>query len=363
MNNLSSDFKEVTSTAYPFFPMDLFLATNYVICNVIGLPLNVLTAIYIVLTPRLHQTRNIIWLGVAFSNVLVLSEHLVEFHAYQFQSDTAKKIFSLVAGLPYGSLMMNLFLLLTDRYVSIAHSDWYKRKVTITWIVSGQIALFSIICVLMKGPYLLEIFPFPPRITTTELKLFSVTGFFTLILCVFGQIFVYAKIKCFLRLEKDMDISPSTNRRIYNRKGKNTHQTTEFMGEELPEAEQENSLDHFHCHQTATPSRKNTAVTTSPHFIQIGNEVISRLELKAARHALDSVTLLLVFALPTYATFMCAITADCSPATTHLISQDCSTYLWTFAYTRGISLLYVVVNPIFFTIRSHDLVQALNRSG
>ena len=362
MNHSSTDLKEATSNAScSFFPMDFFLATNHVICNVIGLPLNLLTAGFIVLKTRLHQTRNIVWLGVAVSNVLVLSEHLVEFHAYQYQSETAKKIFSLVAGLPYGSLMFSLFLTLIDRYVSVAHSSWYKRKVTITWIVSGQIGCFSIICVLMKGPYVLEIFPFPPQITTAELKLFSVAGFFTLILCLFGQISLYTKIKCFLRLEKDLEVSPSTNRRACNRQGENTHQTTDkFMGKEL---EQENSLDFRH-HAAAASALKIPTATPSSFFIRIGDQIISRRELKAARHVLDSVALLLVFALPTYTTFMFAVAADCSPSTAHNLSNpDCSTYLWTFAYTRGISLIYVVINPIFFTIRSLDMVQALSRSN
>ena len=361
MNHSSTDLKEATSNAScSFFPMDFFLATNHVICNVIGLPLNLLTAGFIVLKTRLHQTRNIVWLGVAVSNVLVLSEHLVEFYAYHFESETAKKIFSLVAGLPYGSLMMNLFLSLIERYVSIVHSSWYKNNVTITWIVSGQIGCFSIICVLMKGPYVLEIFPFPPQITTAELKLFSVAGFFTLILCLFGQISLYTKIKCFLRLEKDLEVSPSTNRRACNRQGENTHQTTEFMGEE---SEQENSLDFRH-HAAAASALKIPTATPSSFFIRIGDQIISRRELKAARHVLDSVALLLVFALPTYATFMFAVAADCSPSTAHNLSNpDCSTYLWTFAYTRGISLIYVVINPIFFTIRSLDMVQALNRSN
>ena len=361
MSHLSADLKGATSNAScSFFPMDYFLATNHVICNVIGLPLNLLTAVYIVLTPRLHQTRNIVWLGITFSNVLVLSEHLVEFYAYHFESETAKKIFSLVAGLPYGSLMMNLFLSLIERYVSIVHSSWYKNNVTITWIVSGQIGCFSIICVLMKGPYVLEIFPFPPQITTAELKLFSVAGFFTLILCLFGQISLYIKIKCFLRLEKDLDVPPSTNRRACYRQNENTHQTTDkFMGKEL---EQENSLDFRH-HAAAASALKIPTATPSSFFIRIGDQIISRRELKAARHVLDSVALLLVFALPTYATFMFAVAADCSPSTSHNLSNpDCSTYLWTFAYTRGISLIYVVINPIFFTIRSRDMVQALNRS-
>lgn len=107
-----------------FIPMNAFVAISYVFCNVVGLPLNFLIGAFILFLPRLHQTRNILWLGVAFSNVLVLLELLIGFYAYQFQSETAKKIFALVTGLPCASLMLNLFFSLVDRYVSVAHSAW-----------------------------------------------------------------------------------------------------------------------------------------------------------------------------------------------------------------------------------------------
>ena len=43
------------------------------------------------------------WLGVAFSNVLVLLEHLVKFYAYLFQSEKAKKFYYWAAVVPYAS--------------------------------------------------------------------------------------------------------------------------------------------------------------------------------------------------------------------------------------------------------------------
>ena len=339
-----------TSSTFHSILMDSFLATNNLFCGVVGIPLNLLIAAYIVFKPRLHRTRNILWLGVAFSNVLVLFQHLLEFYTNQLQSESAKKIFNFVVGLPYTSLALNLFLSLIDRFFRIAYSSWYKRKVTINWIVSGQIALFSIICVLMKGPYLLEIFTFSPRITTAELKLYSFAGFFTLFLCVFGQIFVYAKVKCFLRVEKDLD--PSPNSKAYNRQGKNTHQTTESM-EEKP-AKQEISLDDFQSHHARAASLQNLTITSSPHFIHTGNESISRLELKAARQAVDSSAMFFLFSLPTVLALVFAASADCS-SSDHPIRQECSTYLWTLAYSRGLMVFYTVVNPIFFFMQSPDL--------
>ena len=363
--NTMNHFVAKNSTSSTFHPIltNNFLTTNNILCGVVGIPLNVLTAALIVFSPRLHRTRNIMWLGVGFSNVLVLFQHLLEFYANQFRSETTKKIFNLMIGLPYASLALNLFLSLIDRYVSIAHSSWYKQKVTITWIVSGQIGCFSIICLLMKGPYVFSIFQFSPRITTTELKLYSATGFFTLLLCAFGQRFIYTKVKSFLRFEKETDVSQSTNGRN-NRQGEHTHQTTKFMGEEQSrEPEQENSFDYFHRHRAAAAALKKSSVTPSPHFIRIGDITVSRLELKAARHAVDSSLLFFVFSLPTCVALLFAASTDCSSSDYLSRHQECSAYLWALAYTRGLMVFYTIVNPIFFFIRSPDLSRALNRSG
>ena len=165
-----------------FIPMNGFVAASNVICSVVGMPLNLLIAFFIILKRRLHKTRNIIWLGVALSNVLILSHYLLEVYAYQTQSATARKIFTLGLGLPYASLMLNLFFSLVDRYISIGHSVWYKRNVTITWIVSGQIGCFSILFVLMKGLYFIEFLISTPSegLTNTEMKIISIVGFIIL---------------------------------------------------------------------------------------------------------------------------------------------------------------------------------------
>ena len=270
-----------------FIPMNGFVAASNVICSVVGMPLNLLIAFFIILKRRLHKTRNIIWLGVALSNVLILSHYLLEVYAYQTQSATARKIFTLGLGLPYASLMLNLFFSLVDRYISIGHSVWYKRNVTITWIVSGQIGCFSILFVLMKGLYFIEFLISTPSegLTNTEMKIISIVGFIILFVCIVCQVFVYVKIKHYF--EKGVDISLSTRRRAkhnYNAKERQANrnmETTEFMEGEP----QENSLDGF-PHQQTTAS-KQRAVTPSSFFIQIGNDLISRLELEAALHAVD----------------------------------------------------------------------------
>ena len=345
-----------------FIPMNAFVAISYVFCNVIGLPLNFVIAAFIVFLPRLHQTRNILWLGVAFSNVLVLLEHLVGFYAYQFQSEAANKIFALVTGLPCASLMLNLFFSLVDRYVSVAHSAWYKRNVTITWVVSSQIGCFSILSVLTKGPYLLDIIPLPIGLTSIDMKIFSILGFTIFLLCAVGQVIVYFKIKYYLNLEKDSATSLSSHRRAqhnYNAKQRqaNNTQTAKFMG---GESQEENSLYGFLHNAAAVSLQNTTAIAPSPLFIQIGNQKISRLELDAARHAVDAVSLFLVFFLPSLVTLSFATFADCS-SSNHLIRQECSVYLWSLSYTRALVVFYTIVNPIFFVKRSRDLIQALNR--
>ena len=358
--NPSSDLREgnnsTSSTSHSII-MDDFLATSNLFCGMVGISLNLLIGAFIVLTPQLHRTRNILWLGVAFSNVLVLFQHLVEFYVYVFQSEMAKKIFTLVTGLPFASLMLNLFFSLVDRYICIAYSDWYKRNVTIAWIVSGQIGCFFILCVLTKGPYFLEIIPLPAGLTPTDMKIVSIVGFTSLFVCTIGQVFVYFKLKYYLDLEKNTDTTLSSHRRAqhnYNagQRPANNTEATEFMGVETHEERSFNERYH-----AAAESLQNPAA--SPHFIHIGDQNICRLELNAARHALDSVSSFFIFFLPFFTVLMFSFSADCTFAN-HLTRQECSTYLWTLAYTRLLIASYTVVNPIFFFVRNPDLSQALN---
>ena len=355
------------STSYApvfhFLPMNDFVAAINVICSVVGIPMNVLTAVIILLKSRLHQTRNVLWLGVAFSNVLILLYHLVETYAYQFQSEAAEKIFILVLGLPHGSLALNLFLSLVDRYVCIAHSVWYKRKVTTAWIISVQIGCFSILCVLTKGHYLLQSIPLPEELAITNMKIIGIVGLIIVSLCTVGQAFLYFKVKHYLDLGKNADTSVSSHIRAqYNYKARqpqaNNMQTTEFMGGETPQ--EENSLDDFQRHRAAAASLQNRPATTSSFFIQVGNNKISRLELKSALLTVDSILLSLLFSLPSLVALLFAISADCFSVN---MVQKCSPYLWALTYTRGFLLFYTIVSPIFCFTRSHDLSQALNRIG
>ena len=74
----------------------------------------------------------------------------------------------------------------------------------------------------------------------------------------------------------------------------NNTQTTEFMRGEP----QENSLDDFRHHAVAA-SLQNPTATPSQFFIHTGDHAISRLELEAARNAVQGVSLFLIFSLPT----------------------------------------------------------------
>ena len=214
--NHSAIIREATdnSTSYVshFIPMNDFVAINYLICAVAGIPLNLLTVVFIALRRRLHRTRNIMWLGVAFSNVLRQRVLRLPVPIPNGKEDLQ------LGGrfIPYASLALNLFLSLVDRYVCLAYSAWYMRKVTITWIISGQIGCFSILCVLTKSPYLLNFISLPERFTITDMKIFSTIGFIILLMCVVGQLGVYFKVKYYLDLEKDVYTSLSSHRRAHH---------------------------------------------------------------------------------------------------------------------------------------------------
>ena len=66
-----------------FIPMNDCVAIIKVICSVVAIPMNVLTAVFILLKRRLHQTRNVLWLGVAFSSPFIMNEpdHFITIHS------------------------------------------------------------------------------------------------------------------------------------------------------------------------------------------------------------------------------------------------------------------------------------------
>jgi len=72
--NRSSDEENniALSLLSPAFFMDEYLTSFHILFAVIGIPLNLLLAGFIIFLERLQSPRNFIWIGIGFSNIFIL---------------------------------------------------------------------------------------------------------------------------------------------------------------------------------------------------------------------------------------------------------------------------------------------------
>ncbi len=327
------------SSSPPF--IDIPLTVNNLACGLIGLPLNAVIVAFIIFRRRLHQPRNVLWAGIALSNLFILFVHLVDLVAVYTLSSTALCHYrSSIAGLPYTSLLMNQFFSLVDRYLCINNSVWYRKSVTIRWVIGTQFFAFAILCFTMKVPY---IFGLVDLNCGSSIRLYRKVSFgfivFFFILCVIGQLIVYFKIRNYLLI----DTSETSNDQPL------PPETGIDMGSNPP------------VEQVAV----NHSSNSSKYFVRIGNQNISRLELEATQNVTFGVTSLCIFATPWIVSNLfaqiCNASVDLSAGTG---LEQCGRYLWASAYTRGLFLIHSVCHSIFYVIRRRDFIAVLNlRSG
>ncbi len=291
---------------------------------------------------------------------------MINFYAFLYECETASQTFSFVAGLPYASMMLNLFFTLIDRYISITYSTWYKQNVTIGWIVSIPIAGFSTIVVVMKSPYLFELVPFTLRLSLFDVKFTSIFGVVIFILCIISQIFVYIKIKRYVAIKKRSEREATVETTLVTREAEhyftgeeNANSGSESMEEDITQDRSLGSHQPAQALQVSLVTRRTLSTYSTRHFFRHGTQTISRLELEAARHGVDSITLFCVLGFPIVVTLALAFFSGCISLPPG--NPECSTYLWALAYARGILIVNAVVNPVFYIIRSYDMTRALIR--
>ncbi len=149
MNNSS-----LNTFVNPAFYLDEYLSVGYATLAALGIPINLLVAGAIIFQERLHSPRNIIWLGVGFSNVLFLLGFVLDVAYARSEGSAPWQIFfEMSSGLPIASLVLNLHLSLLNRYVMLHYPLWYKQNVTNSLIVIGQLSSFLLLFLILKGRY------------------------------------------------------------------------------------------------------------------------------------------------------------------------------------------------------------------
>lgn len=183
----------------PIHPDTAVLVIHHV-CSFIGLPLNLFVAAVILRLKRMNsKPRNIVQLGLIFSNLFAYLPILIEFAYLYMPSPFLCQMYVAVVGLPYVVFLVNLIIALLDRYTAMAHQTWHKKRVTVRWVVAVQLLASLSVAVVYKFPYVSHIVPLECEIQMTQVRLITAVLFVLFILCVIGQLVVYLQIRRLLR--------------------------------------------------------------------------------------------------------------------------------------------------------------------
>jgi len=199
-NNESINITSATEHAAKVLPvfMDTFLAYGHLVCALLGTPINLMIILFIINCRHLRrQPRNIIWIGIGFSNIFVLTINILELAVF-LSPETAElcRVRFFLNGFPATSLLMNYFFSLVERYLSTFHLLWYRRCVTVRLVGATQLAAFILLLFLMKSHYIFGLIEVKCTVVhPLDRTIYFVFITFFLILCLSGQLTLYKKIK------------------------------------------------------------------------------------------------------------------------------------------------------------------------
>jgi len=361
------------SANLPVF-MDKFLACGHLICALLGTPINLMVIQFIIFGRHLRrQPRNIIWIGIGFSNICILIINILELSVFYYPEATELcRVRFFLNGFPATTLLMNYLFSLVERYLSMFHLLWYRRCVTVRLVSGIQLAAFVLLFFLMKSHYIFGLI----EVKCTVVHPLDRTIYFVfiavfLMLCLSGQLTLYKMIK------KHLEV-PGTNDDQCINGGINTTTTNAIEGvvastsniqQDFPitaspaEGNEDTNGAQEEAIKTFQEESVQTIIKQDHQFVRIRNQMVSRLELEATRNVMLNVGLLLLFA-STWITSI-ALTMICQAYTIHqdmddeqklkAVVEQCSPYHWAISYTRLILLMaHSIYQSICYLIRSKD---------
>ena len=250
----------------PAFFMDEYLTSFQILFAAIGIPLNLLLVGFIIFLERLQSPRNLIWIGIGFSNIFILVGFVLEAIFSKMEPSQSWLCYNMIGGLPFGSLVINLHLSLFNRHVNLHYSSWHKRHVTNRLIVTTKIVCFILFFLIFKGHYfasnfsLREMLPIPEAIG-------SIIGILIVLV------------------------------------------TSLFCNKTQTETSSDQHQVHY---RTSLPNDQGTVKNAVEiHFVQIGNERVSRLDVEAGQGILFGAKISAAFTMPVVVLFAVFLICGC----------------------------------------------------
>ena len=167
-NNNSKDSPSAGIITMPAFDMPIVLQMDRIFCVVFGIPLN-LVALNFVRSKhrRLSGHSGMFWVTVIIFNILSLIQslielgiHLLNHEGWDEQRNFFCQTYSVIVGCPYALILTTLTMGTADRYVSMAHPQYYRNYITKTRILWTILTIF----ILIIGKSLIIFIPFNRRL-------------------------------------------------------------------------------------------------------------------------------------------------------------------------------------------------------
>lgn len=201
----------------------------------IGLVLNFSVIIVIGSARQLRYPRHLFWLFISLADCVFLVECLLEVAATTYKVDAACYFFVVLAGVDYSMLLVCLSLAALDRYLAIAHYEWYRKCVdnrAVTLVTAGATSLMFLA---MTSPYWLGYIPYDTCTVNLTLMFFDFAWDLLLgIACVVLHVLIFVKTRKLIqetmtntrgkpiamRFVKPDVVNHPRNSRLSNRMGK-----------------------------------------------------------------------------------------------------------------------------------------------
>ena len=269
----------------------------------------------------------------------------------------------------YVSLLLNNFLSLIDRYVSVIRSIWYRRYVTVRLVIGTQLTGFLLLFFLVKPHYIFGLVQVKCNVVHPLDRQFFFTFAFTLLLlCLSGQLLLYFYVKYYL-VTSIRQHSNTTNNAESAQPIQDDNNAQQAAAPNYNNGERVGPEEAVHSLQ-ASETNNSASKQNNRHFVKIRDQMVSRLELEATRNVILGVATLLICCIPwvisTIITMVCqgnviklGLSAD---ETTVMLYEQCSRYEWASSYTREILVAHSIYQSVFYFMQiSKDFSAALGR--
>ena len=315
----------------PTVYLDEYLTGAHLIFGAIGIPSNLFVGGFIISLERLHTPRNLLWIGVGFSNLFILIFHILEVLTVQLSSSILGDFCAWIKHLPDLTLLLNAFLSLLERYLCVKHSAWYKSHITNKRILTGQVGVFLVLCLSFKNRHLFESVSVGWPSNLSDLNVVSSFTSIGIVLC-----FAIHMTVLFISIKSYPPMFNVDHHISLRRMGGNSPDDSQIMS--LGDEEIFNNI-------------------SSP-FVKIGEDRVSRMDLEGARLVSGSLLCMMLLSTPTV--LLLVILDGCLQCGSQAELSDCTRLAQYFYYSLGlISAHCCFISPFCVVFFCREINSAL----